>query len=117
MFCPCMVTSPSRRESSVRSFMRLRQRSSVLLPQPLGPMKAVVRCGAIRTLTSTSACFAPYQKFRSLISMIGLSITHPRADCGANHHADQVEQERENDQHEYRPVQNRLGALDVGRLR
>ena len=34
-------SSPSMRTPSIRSFMRLRQRSSVDLPQPDGPMKAV----------------------------------------------------------------------------
>ena len=35
---------PSTRADSMRSFMRLKQRSSVVLPQPDGPMKAVISC-------------------------------------------------------------------------
>ena len=35
---------PSTRADSMRSFMRLKQRSTVVLPQPDGPMKAVISC-------------------------------------------------------------------------
>jgi hypothetical protein len=41
MSLPSMSIWPSMRTPSMRSFMRLKQRSSVDLPQPLGPMKAV----------------------------------------------------------------------------
>src|SRR5438128_2439396 len=117
MSWPWIVIWPSVRAESIRSFRRLRQRSSVVLPQPLGPMNAVVRCGAMRTLTSNNACFGPYQKLRSLISMTGLSMAHPRPDFRANHHAGEVQQKSENDQHEHRAVQDWFGALDVRRLR
>ena len=39
--------------------MRLKQRSSVDLPQPDGPMKAVTRCLGMFMLTLYSACFWP----------------------------------------------------------
>ena len=39
---PSNRTSPSIRAPVIRSFMRLKQRSSVLLPQPDGPIKAVI---------------------------------------------------------------------------
>ncbi len=48
---------PSMRTPSTRSFMRLKQRSNVDLPQPLGPMKAVTRLRGIRMLICLSACF------------------------------------------------------------
>ena len=41
MACPPMRTAPSMRTWSMRSFIRLKQRSRVDLPQPLGPMNAV----------------------------------------------------------------------------
>jgi hypothetical protein len=43
----------------MRSFMRLKQRSSVDLPQPDGPMKAVTCLRGIFIETSNSACLAP----------------------------------------------------------
>ena len=42
--------------------MRLRQRSSVDLPQPEGPMKAVTWCLGMDMEMSLSACFSPYQR-------------------------------------------------------
>ena len=43
------------RAAGTRSFMRLRQRSSVLLPQPDGPMKATTRRVGIRIETCRTA--------------------------------------------------------------
>ncbi len=42
---PPMRTWPLTRTPSIRSFMRLNTRSSVLLPQPLGPIRAVTCAG------------------------------------------------------------------------
>ena len=39
---PSNRTSPSARELVIRSFIRLKQRNSVLLPQPEGPINAVI---------------------------------------------------------------------------
>jgi hypothetical protein len=39
----------------IRSFMRFRQRIRVLLPQPEGPMKAVISCLLISRLTPRRA--------------------------------------------------------------
>jgi hypothetical protein len=47
------------RQMSTRSFMRLKQRSRVDLPQPLGPMKAVTRFSGITRLMSFSARSLP----------------------------------------------------------
>jgi len=41
------------------SFMRLKQRMSVLLPQPDGPMMAVMRRGRISIVTPLRARFFP----------------------------------------------------------
>jgi hypothetical protein len=43
MFFPSKRTSPSTRVPSMRSFIRLSSRSSVDLPHPDGPMRAVTR--------------------------------------------------------------------------
>ncbi len=55
----------------ISSFMRLRQRSSVLLPQPEGPMKAVTSLGRICSEMSFSASLSPYQKYRLRTSILG----------------------------------------------
>ena len=47
------------RVPSIRSFMRFRQRSSVDLPQPEGPMKAVTFFSSSERHTSCSAWEAP----------------------------------------------------------
>ena len=52
-------TLPSIRQMSTRSFMRLKQRSSVDLPHPEGPMNAVTRFLGMVTLTLMSAWAAP----------------------------------------------------------
>ena len=50
---------PSTCAPAIRSFMRLRQRRNVLLPQPDGPMNAVIALGADRGSTSSTAGTAP----------------------------------------------------------
>ena len=50
---------PVIRTSSTRSFMRLRQRKSVVLPQPEGPMKAVTRFFGTRIEMPLSAGLSP----------------------------------------------------------
>jgi hypothetical protein len=71
MSWPSIVSRPATRVPSIKSFIRFRQRSNVLLPQPLGPMSAVLRRAAMATLTSNSACLPLYQKFSPVIWMIG----------------------------------------------
>ena len=50
---------PSTRAVGTRSFMRLIERSSVDLPQPDGPMNAVIRCLGMSIVTSLMARKAP----------------------------------------------------------
>src|SRR4026207_1962988 len=50
----------------MRSFMRLKQRMNVLLPQPDGPMKAVRVFRGTASVTSSSAGLPPYETARSL---------------------------------------------------
>src|SRR5262245_22683202 len=75
MSVPPMRMDPVMRTPSMRSFIRLRQRSNVLLPHPDGPMYAVMRCLGTAIETSLSACLAPYQKLTPSISTMGVSIT------------------------------------------
>ena len=53
MSSPSSSTAPSTRASGVTSCMRLSERSTVDLPQPEGPMKAVTLRGS--TVSSTFA--------------------------------------------------------------
>src|SRR5690349_15506813 len=62
MVCPAMVMSPVWRIPSTRSFMRLKLRRSVDLPQPDGPMKAVTCFSGISSEMSKSVWWDPYQK-------------------------------------------------------
>jgi hypothetical protein len=57
------------------------ERSSVDLPQPEGPMKAVTERGSISRSTSKSACLAPYQKENFRATMV--PGTCPAAPAGA----------------------------------
>src|SRR6476661_8168317 len=58
MFWPWKSTSPSTRASGTVSCIRLRQRSSVDLPHPDGPMIAVTSCSRKSTETlRTADCF------------------------------------------------------------
>ena len=74
MSVPPIRMSPVIVTPSTRSFIRFRQRSSVDLPQPEGPMYAVIRCLATDIDTSLSASLAPYQRERCSISTIGISM-------------------------------------------
>ncbi len=47
------------RADSTRSFMRLKQRSRVLLPQPDGPMSATTWFAGTTRLMSFTACLSP----------------------------------------------------------
>ena len=59
MSWPSMVTAPSTREPGTMSFIRLRVRRKVDLPQPDGPMSAVTSFGRIRTEICSSTRRAP----------------------------------------------------------
>ena len=58
-----------------RSFMRFMRRSSVVFPQPDGPMYAVMPCRSMDMETWRSAGFSPYQKETSSMSITGSSCT------------------------------------------
>ena len=50
---------PSTRAPAMRSFMRLKQRISVLLPHPDGPISAVISLPRMRMSMSRTAVAAP----------------------------------------------------------
>ena len=56
---------PSMCVPSIRSFIRFMQRRKVDLPQPDGPMKAVILFLAMLRFTSVRAWKSPYQKLKS----------------------------------------------------
>src|SRR5262245_6694523 len=70
-------TSPSTRTPATRSFMRLMQRSSVLLPQPDGPISAVMRRSGTANVTSESARDAPYHSDSASMRTTGFSSSAP----------------------------------------
>src|SRR6185295_14326448 len=77
MSVPPIRMFPSIRTPSTRSFMRLRQRRSVDLPHPDGPMYAVTRCFGMDIEMSLRAILAPYQSDRWSISTMGISMMGP----------------------------------------
>src|SRR5262245_20196827 len=62
---PSNRIAPAIRNPGIRSFIRLKQRSSVLLPQPDGPISAVILLRGISIETSRRARAEPYQTDRS----------------------------------------------------
>ena len=59
MFSPSTLTSPSARCSGYSSYIRLKTRNNVDLPQPDGPMNAVTFFSAICRLMFFSAWNLP----------------------------------------------------------
>jgi hypothetical protein len=55
MSCPWNEIRPSTRAPTTRSFMRFRDRSTVDLPQPDGPISAVISCLPKSSVTSVTA--------------------------------------------------------------
>src|SRR5215218_73222 len=71
MFRPWNRTSPSTRANGMVSCIRFRQRSSVDLPHPDGPMIAVTSlCGKLSE-TSRTACVEPKYAFSARVSIAG----------------------------------------------
>jgi hypothetical protein len=56
---PSSSTRPLSEKLAITSFMRLKQRRIVDLPQPEGPMKAVTPCAGTVIDTSRTATVAP----------------------------------------------------------
>lgn len=63
---PSRRTSPSIRQPSTKSFMRLRVLRNVDLPQPEGPISAVTLFLFMSRETPLRASISPYQRCRSL---------------------------------------------------
>ena len=68
--CPLYLTSPSMRTPRIRSFMRSSVLRNVDLPQPEGPMRAVMLFSGISIDTPLSAFVCPYQSCKSLTVII-----------------------------------------------
>src|SRR5262245_57694326 len=74
MLSPSKRMSPSMRTLSIRSFRRLKQRSSVDLPQPDGPMNAVTMFLGMSSEISCSEREAPYHSESCITWIIGLGM-------------------------------------------
>src|SRR5271157_1250948 len=61
MLSPSRRTSPSIRALGTKSFIRLKHRIKVLLPQPEGPISAVILFRGMSIVMSFRAGEAPYQ--------------------------------------------------------
>src|SRR6266566_4921669 len=103
-------TAPTTLASGVSSCMRLRQRSSVLLPQPDGPIMAVTVCAGNRSDTSRTARWCP----KSAVSRTVSSRSRVLADATIALPRDPAGGER-NDEHEAHQDERRAGDdLDRG---
>src|SRR5262245_51050863 len=145
MSVPPIRIVPAIFTPSIRSFMRFKQRSSVDLPQPEGPMYAVTRCLGTDIETSLSASLAPYHSERCSISTMGASMIDdalawgfrlaatctagtmtsllldrrgrvPATQAVAHADGEQVEQHNDGQQQQGRGEDHRTGRVDVGRL-
>ena len=83
MSAPSKRIVPAMRTSSIRSFRRLMQRSKVDLPQPEGPMKAVIFFSGIESEISFNAFFSLYHSDSRSTSRIGSSTRGWRAGSSA----------------------------------
>src|SRR2546421_9346804 len=75
MFSPSSTTLPSARALGMSSWSRLRQRTSVDLPHPDGPISAVTWLGSTDSEMSSIASRLPYQAERFEISKLA-AISH-----------------------------------------
>src|ERR687885_1131487 len=71
MSCSSSTTRPRALAPRTTSCMRLRQRRSVLLPHPDGPMMGVMRRGGMLSETSSMAFRSPYQALSPRTSSLG----------------------------------------------
>src|SRR3989442_14455604 len=110
-----MSTRPATRTPRMWSFIRLRQRRKVDLPQPEGPISAVTRRSPMSSETRSRASVLPYRTMRSrtriladvdaseaseeAISMISFSGLR-RAPASEGQTGDDVGTEDEHEQHE-----------------
>src|SRR5919197_5281575 len=112
MSSPSRVTSPSCRAPGTSSCMRLKDRSRVDLPQPLGPMMAVTRLGSIVIVTPSTALWAPKKSDRSLVSSCLATAVSLHLGAAADQARDQAQDQDEGDQDEG----SRPGQLDADRV-
>ena len=72
MSCPLYSTCPVIFTPGTRSFMRFRVFRNVDLPQPEGPIRAVMELGRTSIVTWCSAWVGPYHRFRLLTEVTGV---------------------------------------------
>src|SRR5262245_34917790 len=71
MSSPLTLIVPVILTLSIRSFIRFKQRSSVDLPQPEGPINAVTRRSSMSIEMSWRTWLSPYDRLQSRITMSG----------------------------------------------
>src|SRR5882724_6804996 len=144
MSSPSRKIDPSTLTSPIRSFRRLKQRRSVDLPHPEGPMNAVIFRGATSRETAWSARLAPYHSERSFTLRTADSMTGRASVSSADRGSEppgltrapssesagrilpakaipqgdrqQIHDGHDGDEEERRRVDQRLGGLDVRAL-
>src|SRR5882672_10881009 len=95
MFSLSRMTLPSARAPGISSWRRLRQRTSVDLPQPDGPMSAVTWLGSTESEMSSMASRLPYQAERFEISKLAAM---SKAPFRGHEPCDQGKREHQRDQ-------------------
>src|SRR6185295_13646202 len=101
---PLTLMTPVVFTLSIRSFIRLRQRRRVDLPQPEGPMKAVTRRSSMSIEMSCRTWFSPEAGVRQGLGVVrhGLPLEGSRLVLGAEAVADddggQVEQHHDDEE-------------------
>src|SRR2546430_14804743 len=98
MFSPSRMTLPSARAPGSSSWRRLRQRTSVDLPDPEGPISAVTWLGSTDSEMSSIASRLPYQAERFEISKLAAISSH--APSGSHKPCHQCKSEHQSDQRE-----------------
>src|SRR5258708_4528574 len=113
MFSPSRITLPSARPPGTSSCSRLRQRTSVDLPLPEGPISAVTWLGSTDSEMSSTASRFPYHAERFEISKLAaISDAPPRRDVPGH----QGKGQHERDQRQRTPPRP-LDLLRIRRLR
>src|SRR5260370_40272568 len=100
MFSPSSTTFPSARAPGISSWRRLRQRTSVDLPQPDGPISAVTWFGSTDSDMSSMASLLPYHAERFAISKLAAMSNAPSRghepcdQCKSEHQGDEGQRGR-----------------------
>src|ERR1700704_319805 len=114
MFSPSRMTLPSARAPGSSSWRRLRQRTSVDLPDPEGPISAVTWLGSTDSEMSSIASRLPYQAERLEISKLAAMSDAPFRGHEPSHQGKGEHQSDQRQRRRPRPLdlcrKRRLGA-------